>query len=168
LANNEIGPEGCEYLAQALENNKYLKVLVLNHNPIEDDVSIFICSMTKYPLMYVNPLSLSLSLTKGVSSLASSAKSSVLRDLKITQCKLSDDGAVMIGNLMGADGSQLQVLDLGLNGISDAGAIAIAEGLGRNTHMTTLMLTGAYTHTRIISSLEIILVLACTVYIVVC
>jgi hypothetical protein len=74
----------------------------------------------------------------------------------------------MIGNLMGADGSQLQVLDLGLNGISDAGAIAIAEGLGRNTHMTTLMLTGAYTHTRIISSLEIILVLACTVYIVVC
>lgn len=39
LANNEIGPEGCEYLAQALEENKYLKVLVLNHNPIEDDVS---------------------------------------------------------------------------------------------------------------------------------
>lgn len=76
-------------------------------------------------------------------SLASAAKTSVLRDLKITQCRISDSAAKMIGSLMGSDGSLLQVLDLGLNGISDSGAIAIAEGLGRNTHMTTLMLTGA-------------------------
>lgn len=70
------------------------------------------------------------------------ASGCVLRDLKITQCRLSDSAAQLIGSLMGSDGSLLQVLDLGLNGISDKGAVAIADGLGRNTHMTTLMLTG--------------------------
>jgi len=121
LANNEIGETGCESLGHALRGNQYLKVLVLNHNPLEDD---------------------------GVQTLALAARTSVLRDLKLTQCGLTDTGASLIGALLGYDNSLLQVVEIGLNNIGDVGALAVAKGLALNAHMKTMILTGAPTSMR--------------------
>jgi Leucine Rich repeat len=144
LSKNEIGDEGCVYIAEALVKNYTLTSIKLDDNSIGDVGGLVVAATLRRGAVLMKILlnGNSIGLT-GVTRLAEALISDTcLQHLGLGRNNIGNDGTVAIADALRSN-TNLARLDLDGNGVSDEGAMAILTALKNyNCGLMSLNLDG--------------------------
>lgn len=111
---NNTGPSGCRALARGFVRSKFLSILELDFNPTIGD--------------------------EGIAGLTHYGHCPALSRLSLKFCDIGDAGASYLGKWIADENCKIKELYLNGNKIGPNGAIAFAEGLGRNKSLNRVEL----------------------------
>ena len=145
IPQNNIGPNGAIYLAEALQQDKTfttftaLKILDIGQNNIQDEGAKALAEALKTNRtltslnIFINNIGV-----EGASAIAEALQqNTTLTSLNIGQNNIQGEGAIALAEALKTNES-LTTLDIYGNEIGPDGASAIAEALKTNTKLTTL------------------------------
>ena len=130
LCKQDLGPDGCFRVTEAIKSNCHVKSLLLGTDGIGDVGANSVAEMLRQneslEIVYLGCNSIS---SKGACSLADAlCKNQTVKGLWLKRNPIGDEGALAIAELLKSNGN-LEVLDLVNTGIGKQGLVAILQAI---------------------------------------